>query len=77
MFLLNVPLALFLFAPLMDAFAITAPIKRLAFNVSAGAIILFFVSTLCYLYVERPFLVGKKRQGVEPQRPVAAVAGTK
>ncbi|MGB8225669.1 MAG: acyltransferase [Sedimentisphaerales bacterium] len=64
MFLINAVLAMYILGPLMDMFLIREPLQRLAFNMTVGVLILFLVSMLSYLYVERPFLVKKQnRQG--------------
>jgi len=61
MFLLNVVLAIYVLRPLMDLLSIRVPLFRLSFNMTAGVAILIFVSTISYLYIERPFLVLKKK----------------
>ena len=61
MFLINVVLAVYLLAPLMNMFLIKEPLQRFAFNMTAGVVILFVVSLLSYLFIEKPFLTNNPR----------------
>lgn len=69
MFLINDVVAIWVLGPLMNILSITKPFARLAFNMTAGVFALSAISMLSYLYIERPFLTGKKnRRAVSESR---------
>ena len=79
MFLFNSIFVLYLMAPVQDMFSITTPAHKFAFNMTIGLALFITLSAFSYLYIEKPFLSGRKREkirvetGADTEQAVQAI----